>query len=344
MIDTSLASIQQAVVHVVGGQEEGIRISQSCIDLSEERLNLGLRSYFLSNFQSPEFFSFISEDERPNQILEIITNLFRDPSSLMADSVRVAEHLFKASQHPAIKPGELYVVMLSGLVIDNKQVDGVGIFKSETKELFLQVHQNDNTCDVTAASGTNIKKLDKGCIVFNVDQESGYKICIVDNTNRNEAQFWKDNFLQVKPWSDAFHHTRNFMNLTKEYLVDQMQEEFKVSKADQIDLMNRSVDFFKSRESFNQQEFEVEVLGDAGLIESFRKYEDAYVKEHDTEIADSFEISAQAVKRQAKLFKNVLKLDKNFHVYIHGDRDLIERGFDEIIGKNYYKIYFDSES
>ena len=58
----------------------------------------------------------------------------------------------------------------------------------------------------------------------------------------------------------------------------------------------------------------------------------------------SFEISAQAVKRQARVFKSVLKLDKNFHIYIHGDRELIEKGFDETVGKHYYKLYFEQES
>jgi len=62
------------------------------------------------------------------------------------------------------------------------------------------------------------------------------------------------------------------------------------------------------------------------------------------EIADSFAISPSAVKKQAKVFKTVLKLDKNFHVYIHGRRDLIEKGYDEMSGKHYYKLYFEEES
>ncbi|MES1226514.1 MAG: nucleoid-associated protein, partial [Bacteroidota bacterium] len=49
-------------------------------------------------------------------------------------------------------------------------------------------------------------------------------------------------------------------------------------------------------------------------------------------------------KKQAKVFKSVLKLDKNFHIYIHGRRDLIEKGIDEITGKKFYKIYFEEES
>jgi len=43
------------------------------------------------------------------------------------------------------------------------------------------------------------------------------------------------------------------------------------------------------------------------------------------------------------VFKSVIKLDKNFHIYVHGDRELIEKGYDEAMGKHFYKIYFDVE-
>jgi hypothetical protein len=132
------------------------------------------------------------------------------------------------------------------------------------------------------------------------------------------------------------------MNLTRQFVGDQLDEEFSVSKADKIDLLNRSMDFFKSRDQFNQNEFEAEVLEDPTVIESFRKYERSFMSDQD--IVDNFEISAQAVKRQARVFKSVLKLDKNFHIYIHGNRDLIEKGFDEVRNRHYYKIYFDEES
>jgi len=39
----------------------------------------------------------------------------------------------------------------------------------------------------------------------------------------------------------------------------------------------------------------------------------------------------------------VLKLDKNFHIYIHGDRNLIEQG-EEPDGRKFYKIYYEEES
>jgi hypothetical protein len=58
---------------------------------------------------------------------------------------------------------------------------------------------------------------------------------------------------------------------------------------------------------------------------------------------ESFDIDLAAVKKQGKVFKSILKLDKNFHIYIHGRQDLIERGFDEAKGKHFYKVYFEQE-
>ena len=122
-----------------------------------------------------------------------------------------------------------------------------------------------------------------------------------------------------------------------------MDEDFDVSKADKIDFLNRSVDYFKKNETFDKQEFEEEVFGDSNVIESFRKFDQTYRQENEVELADSFEISAQAVKKQARVFKNVLKLDKNFHIYIHGNREMIEQGVDEN-GRKYYKIYYEEEN
>ncbi|MEZ4893945.1 MAG: hypothetical protein R2778_13135 [Saprospiraceae bacterium] len=49
------------------------------------------------------------------------------------------------------------------------------------------------------------------------------------------------------------------------------------------------------------------------------------------------------MRKEFKVFKSVLKLDKNFHIYVHGRRDLIERGFDEQKGKKFYKVYYENE-
>ena len=49
------------------------------------------------------------------------------------------------------------------------------------------------------------------------------------------------------------------------------------------------------------------------------------------------------LKDEKKYFKHVLKLDKNFHVYIHGEKKYIRKGYDPDRDMNYYVLYFRNE-
>ena len=60
------------------------------------------------------------------------------------------------------------------------------------------------------------------------------------------------------------------------------------------------------------------------------------------DLAAQFDISPEAVKKQSRIFKSVIKLDRNFHIYVHGRTDLIEKGVD-MDGRKYYKIYYQDE-
>jgi len=207
----------------------------------------------------------------------------------------------------------------------------------------LKLDHQDAQFELQYEDGIHVDKLDKGCLIFNTDREIGFKVCIIDKSNKSiEAQYWRDDFLNLKPSNDDFHYTRHFMDITKNFVTKQLSEEFEVSKADQIDLLNRSVDYFKSNEKFDKQEFESTVLQDEGVINSFRSYDQNYRTEKELDFSDDFNISPQAVKKQSRVFKSVLKLDKNFHIYIHGNRELIQQGT-EADGRKFYKIYFDEE-
>ena len=40
----------------------------------------------------------------------------------------------------------------------------------------------------------------------------------------------------------------------------------------------------------------------------------------------------------------VEKLDKYFHIYVHGGEQLIEQEYDEVRGMKYYKLYYKEEN
>lgn len=348
MLDYSNTSIQKVSVHQVGNKTNGeaIKLSKMPLDVSNEKVHRLLKKFFLHSFTTPEFynFTFTNENFELNPLYNFASQVFDSPKLFHANTMNIAKHLYELSIHPNIKSGDLFVAYFSKINIVDEITEAIGIFKSETRQEFLKVDARTDGFSLHYEDGINIEKLDKGCLIFNTDRDKGYRVCIIDKSNKaGEAQYWVDSFLQLKHCSDDYHFTKDFMDITKNFVTNQLSEEFEVSKADKIDLLNRSVEYFKSHDSFDKNDFENEVFQDKNMIKSFQNFDEVYREENEIEVDDRFDISAQAVKKQSKIFKSVLKLDKNFHIYIHGDKDLIEKGV-ESDGRKFYKIYFDEES
>jgi hypothetical protein len=166
---------------------------------------------------------------------------------------------------------------------------------------------------------------------------------LIDQTNRTDTAYWKDDFLKLKIRNDNFNKTNTTLGIYKNFITNEIDNEFDISKADKIDLLNRSIKYFKEKDSFDLNEFSEEVIENPKAIESFKKFSREFNEEFDSGIDQPFTISGAAVKKQSRVFKSVLKLDKNFHIYIHGNKELIEKGFDDSKSMNFYKVYFKEE-
>jgi hypothetical protein len=345
MQDIFFGKMDKLIVHFVGNKNngDGVRFSSAETNFKniEEYFSLLVNNSF--NLAELYCFYFLPKVEL-NPVYQFVKSIFEDKSSFVEQTQNCSRILYDKSNHPKIKGGELQIAYFTDCEINGKAVDAIGFFKSENKETFLKVLTSKVGFDLESEKGIAVKKLDKGCLIFNTLEKSGYLVSVVDNTNRGEeAQYWKDEFLGVRPVANEFHQTNRFLDITKNFVTKQLSEDFEVSKADKIDLLNRSVDYFKKHEDFDKKEFEKEVFQDIGIIKSFQNFDSIYRQENEIELSDNFEISQQAVKKQSRVFKSVLKLDKNFHIYIHGDSELIEQGV-ETDGRKYYKIYYNNES
>jgi len=332
-------------VHKVGNKESGtLSLSKSEVRIDEDICEL-LHTYFLSSFKPEEYFHFHHDaDLALNEVYTYVSAIFNNPETLHEQSVNLVRHLFNQSTHPKIKDGEFYVTYFKNTALNGEPMDAVGLFKSENKDTFLKVYTKDDGFEIESEQGINIHKLDKGCMIFNTERENGYMVSMVDNTNKGaEARYWTDDFLQLRQRQDKYFNTENTLSMYKDYVVKQLPEEYNITRADQADFLNRSIKFFKEKENFELEDFKKEVLEYPEYIDSFDKYKEQYEKERDIEIAESFSISDAAVKRQNRSYKSVIKLDKNFHIYVHGNRELIEQGIDEK-GRKFYKIYFEVEA
>jgi hypothetical protein len=341
------SGLNALALHKVGNKsaDEGVVLSTKLLEVSEVVKSL-LLQYFLSPFKSHELYNLTHPSEIGlNEVYHYVSAIFDNPGCLLEQSQNLAQHLYRHSSHPKIKNGEFYVVHFEHCFINDETIDAVGLFKSESRETYLKVYPVGGSFELGHDDGINIHKLDKGCLVFNTGREEGYVVAIVDNLSKgSEAQYWRDDFLQVKPRSDDYYKTRAVMDLCKGFVKDKLPQDFEVSRADQADMLNRSVKFLKENDSFEQEDFNEQVLGSPAIINSFSDYKNQFVQEKDLDIPENFQISESAVKNQSRFMKSVIKLDKNFHIYIHGEKQMVEKGYDEVKQLNYYKLFFREEN
>ena len=347
-------SISSVALHRVGNKAtgEGYVLSEAAVPLSD-MMRMLLVQYFVEPFKVQEYYRLTENRD----LREAVDDLFADPEAIVPLSQRVAQLLYDASTHPNIKGGDLFVVYFSECQISGTVCDAVGLFKSEVKSQFLKVLHGDEAWSRTegdqhataafrleADRGIDLHKLDKGALIFNTEADKGYVVSVVDATNRGaDAAYWRDAFLGLTQRQDEYYSTHAELAAYKKFVTDELPQQFEgVTKADQADLLNRSVNYFKQNDNFDLQTFSEQVIAQPEVIDSFKQYRKQYEEEHAVELQDGFGISEEAVKRQQRAFKSVIKLDKNFHIYVHGNRDLIEQGEDDR-GK-YYKVYYQQES
>jgi len=348
MVSFFEASIAQIAVHKTGNKtnNEPLLLSAAALPAPDETLSQLLLQYFLRPFEKTAALFGLSHatgDLSLNEVYHFVQDIFTHHERFHPNSQQLAKQLYEVATDAKIKSGELYIVHFNNLQLDGELLEAIGLFKSESKEPFLKVQQEADNFRLTyEEQAINIKKLDKGCIIFNTEAAEGYKVVVADQTNRAEAVYWIDQFLQLKVRNDNYNQTSHVLSAYKHFVTEKMEEDFSISKADKIDLLNRSIKYFKENDQFNLEQFSEVVIDNPKGAALFKTYKEEYELEMDAPIGDSFSISDQAVKKQARVFKSVLKLDKNFHIYIHGNRDLIEQGM-ETDGRKFYKIYYREE-
>ena len=342
MIEFDEALVNNLIFHRVGTEQSVSFQNDKEYDINNETEEVLIKKIFLKPFStSLSTYEFKHDiDIELNVMFKIARDIYKEENFITA-SKDIQQHLRNVSKHPNIKDGDLFIMKFDNVMMQNNYYQALGIYKVENKESFIETNYSDNSdLAMEFRKGIGTRKLDKAILIL-FSQEP-YTVLVIDNASV-DTDYWINEFAKVDFRNDYVNSTNQFMTLTKSFITEQIPNEYEVSKADQIDLLNRSVDYFKNHDTFEKDEFEQEVFQEEGVIESFRSFDESYSSENEIEINNSFEISVQAVKKQARVFKSVLKLDKNFHIYIHGDKDLIEQGV-EADGRKFYKIYYEDEN
>ncbi|MDE7420164.1 MAG: nucleoid-associated protein [Muribaculaceae bacterium] len=331
-------------VHIVGNKiaDDGCVLSSACLSISKD-LNKILTNYFLGSFSSDEYYQLFHDSSlNLNEVYSFVSEIFNNPDSLYSESINLAKHLYNESIYPNIKVGEFYVVYFKETTFDGEEIDVLGLFKTESKQVFLKSSVKDNNVNITKDEGVDLKKLDKGCLIFNKNKETGYIVAVIDNTNKgNQAKYWIEDFLHVKQIKDSYSSTENVMSLTKSFVTKGLSRSDEISKKEQVDLLNKSLQYFKENDSFNIDDFEKEVIANPDMVMKFRSYKEEYESTRNINIENEFMLSDSAFKKQQRSYKRTINLDKKIQITINGNSDNIEKGIDA--KGTFYKIYYSNE-
>lgn len=316
---------------------EGVAFSSQKIELSEIKdilFDLLDKSLKYDDLKHLDFVGGV----QLNPVYNFVSSIFADENSFIQEANNLATYLYQQSLHPSIRNGEFYVMKINDCIVNGDKVDAVGLFKSELHDTVLKVVNNNNGIQIVPENGMSLKKLDKGCVVFNKNRNDGYVVAVLDS-NTHDANYWTEAFLHAVSYKDSYHDTMNYIDFCKGFMASNTMET--VCKADKAIIMNKVLESLKSSKELDFSSFVYQAFGEKMKVQI-----DAFKENYElfqTKLPDTILPSQAAVKKQTITKITTIKLDKNFDIKVKGVKDLLEQGYDEIRGMNYYKLYYKQE-
>lgn len=340
MIYTEYVKIQNIIIHQVGNKlsMDGVKLSNHTIGLTDE-LNEILVKHFLMPFRDRADMQF-KAPLLNNSVYSLVKETFANQSNFITCSQELAKLLYENSTYSKITNGEFYVVYFKDCVVGSQTSDVIGLFKTEQKTPFLRITPMHDGYSIEEVQGFSLKHFEKACLIFNVDEATGYQVSIIDKTSKSgEAMYWTDSFLQVKKRKTSSTQTENLFEICKSY-ISQLKETDESQKANMV---NKAFSLLKeSEEVINLQGFQENVFGTQHLADNFEEYRKDEQSKKQIEIDEVFETDSTTLKKTGVKKLTTIHLDDNFDLVVKGQND-IEKGFDEKRQKHYYKLYFDKE-
>ena len=349
MIKRTRAGISKFIIHKVGNKFNSATniFSENTITFDEESYEL-MKPFLLKPFGSvAESFRFSHHaNVELNEINNYTNEIFNNEDSFVEVSKHMVNHLYEQSNSAQIKTGDVIIALFEDIEYKDSVTQAIGIFKIENKVDFFQTYMEEDVLDVYVQKGISTRRLDKGCLIINSNDDEGRVVLSVDNNNY-DAQYWLKNFLNVKYADDYNQHTQNYIEMCKDFSDDILREDFGMQEKGKF--LAKTVDYMKENEAVNIHDFKDEVFFEN---EDYKELFDTYKKEYedinDVMVRNNFTVSDVVLKKQKPKMKTEIKLDTNIHIKLDIDApdassEYLEKGYDEERKMKYYKVYFNDE-
>ena len=332
------AYIEEIICHHFSVDPSKCLMNSSTMDLA--MLDTGiLKDFFIKPFAGIKIeYSFSHPvDLTFNVVYQTVLKIAQN-DDFVTCSQDMYRHLQSVSTLPSIKDGDVFVAKICDILIGDAYVDGLGIFKIESKNKFIETFLDENgNMQFSIKNGFSSNKIDKAClIVF----EGEMPRCLVIDTGI-DTKFWRQDFLGLAPQLNSYSQSKAAMQVFQSFVRDELSTANNMTKDEQVGLLNQWTEQVKSADTFRIDEAAETVLNDKDTVGLFTEYRKAFEEREEMIFSDSFEVDKTAITLPKKV--RTIKLDDTVEINLKKTGDFIERGFDENRGMNYYKLYFSKE-
>ncbi len=349
MISRKNASISKFIIHKVGNKFNDTKnaFSESLVDFDEASYDLML-PFLLRPFGSVvQSYRFNHHANIAlNEINSYAAQMFNeDDNDFIEVSKHIVMHLYEQSNSANIKTGDVLVVMFEGIEFNDITTNALGIFKIENKVNFFQTYLENNSYDVLVQKGISSKKVDKGCLILNQNDNEGPIVFSVDN-NSYDTQYWLNHFLNIKYADDANNHTQQYIELCKDFSTEIIKTTYGAQEKNTF--LTKTIDFFKENEVVNIERFKDEIFEEDKHKQEFDNFKKEFEGEQNLVIRNQFDVAEAVVNKEKRKIKTEIKLDTHIQIKLNIDApdastEYLERGYDEEKKMHYYKVFFNAE-
>lgn len=338
MIQCNNSNIKLLKISYVGNRIAGeqVQVSKEVVKCDELTRNL-IGRYLLSSMEYCKLYKLTHpEGLEYNRVYNLATEVFSDNTAYERVADELSYLLFQILNDKSIIGGYLFVVYFKDCLVDDKKTDALGIFKAETKDMFIKLISKGSDINLSSEQGFAINKMDRGCIIFNVAGKDGYRLAVLNKSHsKSSIKYWSEDFLCCVPVVDDYLNTQVILKAISQFVKEQDSTQLQ-----KMFLMNRALQEAQ-KETLNVKELLDMVAVDDNSKQRVQEIFTSITGSRDL-IPDSVKPDSVALKKTR--LKSVLKLDNNFEIIFHGGDNRIETGIDKTTGLKYIKLLYELDS
>src|SRR5690554_6573008 len=243
MLDVSESKLTKYVVHHVG---EELILGDHVYTQPDTLLEAAFTqlSFHKTNWEEP--FEFFHEtDLQFNEVYTYVKHIFSQEGDFLEQSKQIATHLQSASDHPKIKPGELFIGLFENCLMGNETKQVLSIVKIDEREIFLDVQSDENKVTVNGVDGINVKKASQIANIIDMGDEP--PLIFIRTKKKEDVVYWQERFLKSRPKDETYQKTNLALTACKKYIL----KEDHFTNTEKIGFLNKTLDYFKSEEEFH---------------------------------------------------------------------------------------------